>query len=304
MVVKMKVAITGANSAIGQTILGRSENATPIFVAAVRSERAASQLPPLPDGCRVAYISYDDPQSLDSAFQEADAVVHLAGLLIERPGSSYEKANVETTRAVVEASRRKAVEKLVLISAVGADESSANRYFCTKGQAEALVQASGLAYTTLRVPLLLGRGTEGAAALRRHLGGSRARLIGGGRHLDQPLDVQDVAAAAKRACEPDTARNRTLELVGPVALPHREIILRAARLAGREIKISSIPKGLVSLVLSIRQRIAAAGFSRDALEVITTDTDLDPAAAATQMGIELTGLDEMIQRSLEEVKGT
>ena len=302
----MRIAITGANSAIGQAILGGSpqETAEISWVAAVRSERAASQLPPLPDGCQVAYISYDDPQSLDSAFEGSDAVIHLAGLLIERPGSSYEKANVETTRAVVEGAHRNTAAKLVLISAIGADESSGNRYFRTKGQAEALVRASGLAYTILRVPLLLGRGTEGAAALRRHLGGSRTRLIGGGRHRDQPLDVQDVAAAAKRACDSDTAPNRTLELVGPVVLPHREIILRAARLADREVTISSIPKGLVSMVLAIRQRIAATGFSRDALEVITTDTDLDPVPAATEMGIELTGLDEMIQRSLEEVKRT
>jgi hypothetical protein len=34
-----------------------------------------------------------------------------------------------------------------------------------KGQAEALVRTSGLNYTVLRAPLLLGPGTEGAAAL-------------------------------------------------------------------------------------------------------------------------------------------
>lgn len=301
----MQITITGANSAIGQAILSGSQEGTAIsLVAAVRSERAARQLPPLPDGCQVAYISYDDPESLRSAFQETDSVIHLAGLLIERPGSSYEKANVETTRAVVEAARGSAVQKLVLISAIGADESSANRFFRTKGQAEALVQTSGLAYTILRLPLLLGGGTEGAAALRRHLDSPTARLIGGGRHLDQPLDVQDAAAAARRAGGSDTARNSTLELVGPVALPHREIIVLAARLAGREIKISSIPKGLVRMVLAIRQRIASPGFSTDVLDVITTNTDLDPAPAAAELGMQLTGLDEMIQHSLEEMKRT
>jgi uncharacterized protein YbjT (DUF2867 family) len=116
------------------------------------------------------------------------------------------------------------------------------------------------------------------------------------------LDVEDVAAAAKRACGSDSAPNRTLELVGPVTLPHREIIIRAARLAGREVKISSIPKALVRLVLAVRERFAAAGFSTDALEVITTNTRLDPAPVAAEMGIQLTGLDEMIQHSLEEVK--
>ena len=140
--------------------------------------------------------------------------------------------------------------------------------------------------------------------MRHHLSRSTTWLIGGGRHLDQPLDVQDVATAAKFASRPDSARDRTLELVGPVALSHREIIVRAARLAGREVKISSVPKGLVRLVLAIRQRVFSPGFSTDALEVITTNTQLDPAPAAAEMGMQLTGLDEMIQHSLEDVNRT
>jgi hypothetical protein len=34
------------------------------------------------------------------------------------------------------------------------------------------------------------------------------------------------------------------------------------------------------------------------LEVITADTRLDPQAAASELGIRLTGIDEMIQNSL------
>ncbi len=299
----MKIAIAGANSAIGQAILrGPPEGVD--FVAAVRSRRAAEQLPPLPNSTsRVALISYDDPESLGSAFQEADAVIHLAGLLIERPDSSYERANVQTTGAVVEAAAQCAVDKFVLVSAIGADERSTNRYFKTKGQAEALVKVSGLTYTILRLPLLLGRETEGAAALRRQIHRPRAWLIGGGGHLEQPLDVEDVATAARSAASSDRAQDRTLELAGPVTLSHRQLILRSAHLLGHQIRISSIPKGLIKTVLAIRQRIVPAGFSPDVLEVITADTRLDPNPAAAELGIELTGLDEMIQHSLETEHG-
>ena len=300
----MNIAITGANSAVGQAILrrGRREEVAMAFVAAVRSERAAEQLPLLPDTSRVALISYDDSKSLRSAFRDASAVIHLAGLLIERPDSSYERANVQTTQNVVEAASESGVEKFVLVSAIGANERSTNRYFKTKGQAEALVKVSGLAYTILRVPLLLGGETEGSAALRRHLSRPRAWLIGGGRHLEQPLDVLDIAVAANLAANPDRARNRTVELAGPTVVPHREIIMRAARLSGRQIRISSIPKGLVRLALAIRQRVGPAGFSVDVLEVITMDTKLDPRPAADELGIRLTGLEEMIQHSLEKVE--
>jgi len=134
----MKIVITGANSAVGQAILrcgsenGASSNA---LVAAVRSDRAAQEIRPLlGKESSAALISYDDPASLDGTFKGASAIIHLAGILVERPGSRYEQANVAPARSVVEAAKRCGVEKLVLISATGADETSSNGYYRSKGQ--------------------------------------------------------------------------------------------------------------------------------------------------------------------------
>ena len=300
----MKIVITGANSAVGQAILrcgAKVDVTSNTLVAAVRSARAAEQIrSQTGNAIGVVQISYDDPASLDAAFQGASAVIHLAGILVESPGSTYEQANVASTRVVVEAAKRNGVQKIVLVSATGADETSRNRYYRTKGQAEALVRASGLNYTVLRAPLLLGLGTAGGAALGRHVSHSRAKLIGGGRNLQQPLHVDDLARAAVAAANPSVAKNLVLDLVGPVSLPDRELVERAARLLGRDVQIGSISKFWFSLLLAIRQRIGKPGFSRDALEVITVDTDLNPQPAASALGIELTGVDEMIKDSLSQ----
>jgi uncharacterized protein YbjT (DUF2867 family) len=298
----MKIVITGANSAVGKAILRcgpKHEGATNTFVAAVRSTRAAEQIrSEVGDAIGVIQISYDDPASLDAAFQGAPAVIHLAGILVETLDSTYEHANVASTQGVVEAAKRNGVQKIVLVSATGADETSRNRYYRTKGQAEALVRASGLNYTVLRAPLLLGPGTAGGAALGRHISHSRAKLIGGGRNFQQPLFVNDLARAAVAATDPSVANNLVLDLVGPVSLPDRELVERAARLLGRHVRIGSIPKKWFSLVLAIRQRLGKPGFSQDALDVITADTRLNPQPAASALGIELTGIDEMIKDSL------
>jgi NADH dehydrogenase len=298
----MRIVITGANSASGQAILrcASEQGAAPnALVAAVRSERAADEIRPLlGDGLSAVRISYSDPGSLDAAFRGASAIIHLAGILVERPGSTYEQANLAPARSVVEAAKRSAVQKFVLASATEADEKSSNGYYRSKGQAEALLRASGLCYTILRAPLLLGPATEGAAALARNASGSRAKLIGGGRNFQQPLYVDDLARAALAATHPSIASNRTLDLVGPVSLPERELVERAARQLGREVRISSVPKGLLSFALAIRQRFSGPGFSPDAVEVITADTHLDPQPAASELGIRLTGIDDMIKNSL------
>ena len=298
----MKVVITGANSAVGQAILRclPEQPADPAtFIAAVRSERAAQEISPLLSATtRLAQISYDDPRSLDAAFNGASAVIHLAGILVEGPGSSYEQANVASARGMAEAAKRNSLEKIVLISAIGADEKSSNGYWRTKGQAEALVRASGLRYTVLRVPLLLGCGTEGAAALKRNASKRRAVLIGGGCNLQQPLYVDDLARASILATNRSVAPNRTLDFVGPISLPDREILERASRVLGRRLQIWSIPKRVASLALKIRQRRGRPGVSPDVLDVITGDTNLDPRPAAAELGIQLTGIDTMIKESL------
>jgi NADH dehydrogenase len=297
----MRIAITGANSATGQAILRcASDLAAPItLVAAVRSERATEEIRPLIGGqISAVQISYNDPASLDVAFRGVFAVIHLAGILVERSDSTYEQANVASTRSVVEAAKRVSAEKFVLVSATGADEKSSNRYYRTKGQAEAVVRASGLCYTILRAPLLLGPETEGAAALARNACGNQAKLIGGGRHLQQPLFVYDLARAALAATQPSVASNRILDLVGPVSLPERELVERAARLLGHTVRVRSIPKVPLRLALAVRGCISRRGFSRDVVDVITADTRLESEAAASTLGIQLTGLDEMIKKSL------
>src|ERR1700689_2559034 len=144
----MNIVITGANSAVGQAILRcgpKHEVTANTFVAAVRSARAAEKIRSVSGNANgVVRISYDDAGSLDAAFQGALAVIHLAGVLVETPDSTYEQANVVSTRGVVESAKRSGVQKIVLVSATGADEKSRNRYYRTKGQAEALVRASGL----------------------------------------------------------------------------------------------------------------------------------------------------------------
>lgn len=299
----MKVAITGANSAVGKAVLQHvaSGRGAPVdVVAAVRSDRAAGELRCfLGTTVHLATISYDDPTSLRAAFRDVSAVIHLAGVLVERADSTYETANVWTARRVAEAAKASGVEKLVLVSAVGASETSANRYWRSKGAAEGLVRGSGLSHAILRVPLLLGRGTQGAAVLQRRLSRRTVVLIGGGRTLQQPLAVDDLARAVLAAADFDVAKDRTLDVVGPVSLPDREIVERAAHVLGREVRVRSLSKGLVWLALAIRQRIAGPGFSPDALEVIMTDLAIDPAPAARELGIVLTGIDEMIQQSVE-----
>jgi NADH dehydrogenase len=301
--VRKRLVVTGANGALGREIvartLDRSEPGIEI-VAAVRSERAAAQLPSLPPvRGAVVQISYEDPPSLEKACEGATALVHLPGVLVERPNATYESANVRTTEVAIGAARAVGLSKFVLVSAYGADAASRNRYFRTKGEAEQMVVASGLPFTVLRAPLLLGTHTEGARALQRETSSGSAWLLSGGQTWHQPMDVADLADAVLRASlVPEVAPERLLDVGGRERLRYRELVERAARLQGKQVRIRPVPSAPVRLFLSLRTRFGGPGLSPDALEVLLTNTTIDADASAQELGISLTPLEATLRRSL------
>jgi NADH dehydrogenase len=301
--VRKRLVVTGANGALGREIvartLDRSEPGIEI-VAAVRSERAAAQLPSLPPvRGAVVQISYEDPPSLEKACEGATALVHLPGVLVERPNATYESANVRTTEVAIGAARAVGLSKFVLVSAYGADAASRNRYFRTKGEAEQMVVASGLPFTVLRAPLLLGTHTEGARALQRETSSGSAWLLSGGQTWHQPMDVADLADAVLRASlVPEVAPERLLDVGGRERLRYRELVERAARLQGKQVRIRPVPPAPVRLFLALRTRFGGPGLSPDALEVLLTNTRIDADASAQELGISLTPLEATLRRSL------
>ena len=130
----MKIAVTGANSSVGQNLLAHVAESSDIeVIAGVRSERAAASLPGSPR-IDARIISYDDVGELAKTIEGASCIVHLAGILIESRATTYESANVSATAAVVEASREAGVQHIVLVSVLGASSDARNRFLRSKGE--------------------------------------------------------------------------------------------------------------------------------------------------------------------------
>ena len=73
---------------------------------------------------------------------------------------------------------------------------------------------------------------------------------------------------------------------------------RAAFQLGRPVSVISVPKDLVGFALTIRRLVTRRGFSPDPLEVVTTDSNDDTRPVVNALGISLTGIDDMIRKSL------
>lgn len=293
----MKIAVTGANSSVGLNLLEHLDALGDWEVAAcVRSERAAASLPRSPR-TRAHVVPYEDVSRLSETLSGATTCVHLAGILIEWPGTSYEAANVRTAEAVARAAVAAGVGHLVLISVIGASAESGNRYFRTKGEAERVFASSGIATTILRTPILLGPGTAGAAALTRTVRTRHARLLGGGRYTMRPLDLDDLSEAVIAICRAGPDGAGVHELVGPEPLAYRALVERAARTVGVDVSLGSMPIGLAKAGAWLRSRLQRGGMTPTVIDVITMDEVVDQNADAA-LGITLTPLNETLNKIL------
>jgi uncharacterized protein YbjT (DUF2867 family) len=293
----VNIAITGANSGVGTILLRHLAARADIqVVACVRSARAATALSRSPRiSARV--IDYGDRDGLAAALAGSGCVVHLAGILFESPTSTYQTANVDATQAVVDACRKAGIPRVVLVSVLGADPTSANRYWSSKGRAERSVAESGLSAAIIRTPILLGPGMAGARAVVHAAAQPAVTLLGGGRHTIRPLDVDDLSRAILRCCEPSRAGAAVYELVGPEPTAYRDVIARAAALTGRKVSVRSMPVWLAKLAAAIAGWRRQSGMTPTVIDVITSDEAVHENADV-ELGVTLTPLSATLEKLL------
>jgi uncharacterized protein YbjT (DUF2867 family) len=150
------------------------------------------------------------------AFQDAQAVVHLAGTLLPGRQSTYDQANRATVGQTVAALAGSSVERVVFLSYVGADPHSDNAYLRAKGEAEELLRRSGRDCVVFRCTHIFGPaddpGPTVAALIARR--GHSVWVLGDGSQRVAPVYREDVVDAIVAALDPSTYHGR-FDLPGP-----------------------------------------------------------------------------------------
>jgi uncharacterized protein YbjT (DUF2867 family) len=288
-----RVLVAGANGHLGRKLLARLPRAR----ALVRRAGAADAIHA--DGLHpeIAIAAYDDADALKRAADGCSALVHLVGILKEGPTTTYEVAHEQTSERLANAAAAAGISRIVYLSIVGSTPESPNACLASKGRAERILLDGPVPTRVLRLPMVLGPGDYASAALRGKARAKAVPLIRGGATLEQPIDANDVLDgidSTLAAADPD---NDALDLAGPENLTHRELVMRAAALYDNRPRIIPIPYGLMRMAVSLMGAVSKAPpITIPMLEVLEHDDRADAAAAAKQLGIELTPLDDTLRR--------
>lgn len=289
------VTLFGGSGFIGsQAVRALARRGWRIRVA-VRNPVLAIEIQPLGDPGQIQFMRCDitNPADVAQAVRGADAVVNLVGVLHDAGGKrGFDAVHTEAAKTIAEAAKAAGVERLVQISAIGADAASPSAYGRTKAQAEAAVRAVYPDAVILRPSLVFGAGDSFLNRFAAMATMAPALpLIGGGETRFQPVYVGDVAEAIARGVTRADAAGRTYELGGPSLYTFREVLELVRRETGRDRMLVSVPFIVAKPLGSLLQLSRFVGLTPPLTRDQVLMLEKDNVVAADALGLSDLGID-------------
>lgn len=289
------VTLFGGSGFIGsQAVRALARRGWRIRVA-VRNPVLAIEIQPLGDPGQIQFMRCDitNPADVAQAVRGADAVVNLVGVLHDAGGKrGFDAVHTEAAKTIAEAAKAAGVERLVQISAIGADAASPSAYGRTKAQAEAAVREVYPDAVILRPSLVFGAGDSFLNRFAAMATMAPALpLIGGGETRFQPVYVGDVAEAIARGVTRADAAGRTYELGGPSLYTFREVLELVRRETGRERMLVSVPFIVAKPLGSLLQLSRFVGLTPPLTRDQVLMLEKDNVVASDAFGLSDLGID-------------
>lgn len=200
--------------------------------------------------------------ALTAAFTGASYGLHLIGSIAPRRGESFQGLHPQMASVFASYALKAGLERVVMVTALGADKDSRSLYLKSKALAEEATRAQlAERLIVLRPSLIIGRqvGTRDSKLVKRYLEIAAERpfipLIEGGRNLIEPVYVGDLALAIAETFGRADLAGATLEIGGPEKLTMRSFVERLLAAVGKTKPFLPLPYKLASVLASISEKI-------------------------------------------------
>ncbi|MBY5933559.1 complex I NDUFA9 subunit family protein [Tateyamaria omphalii] len=254
------VTIYGGSGFVGRYIARRMAKAGWRVRVAVRRPNEAIFVKPYGVVGQVEPVlcNIRDDASVAQVMTGADAVVNCVGILAKQGKNTFDAVQAEGAARIARIAAAQGVEKMVHVSAIGADADSESDYARTKAEGEAAVLEHMPTAVILRPSIIFGPEDQffnRFASMSRL--GPVLPVVGANTRF-QPVYVDDVAKAAETALT-GTVEPGVYELGGPDVSTFRALMETMLQVIRRRRVVVNIPFWLASIM----------GFGFDTLNALT-----------------------------------
>jgi len=233
--------VVGATGTLGGEICSRLAQAGKPVRGLVRTSSNPERVAALEKlGVELATGDLRDPASLDAACRGVTTVYSTAtAILSQEEGNTLDRVDREGQANLVESARKAKVRRFVFISFRGTKDFDFPLQAAKRATAERLKE-SGIPWTVIEASVFM------EVWLGPHLGfdpaNGKARVFCSGEKKISWVSYHDVAALAIAAAESPEAENRVIEVGGPEALTHHDVIRIFEERAGRKFDVERLPE--------------------------------------------------------------
>lgn len=265
-----RVLVLGGTGFVGRHIVANLVTAGHQVVVPTRSRERGKHLILLPT---VDLVERDihDPRRLSELVGEADTVINLVGILHETGRATFARTHVELTRSVIDACLHAGVRRLLHMSALGAAEDAPSRYLRSKGEAQALVEASPLNWTVFRPSVIFGRGDSFLNLFAKLVKWMPVVVLAAPQAKFQPVYVGDVARCFALSVDVNATIRQRYELCGPKVYTLRELVAWVAETSGHVRPIIGLGPTLSRLQARLLELLPFKLMTRDNLASMSVD---------------------------------
>ncbi len=298
--------VFGGSGFIGRYLVQRLARAGWRIRVPARHPDSALFLKPLGDVGQIVPMAANirDEPSVRRAIEGAGAVVNLVGILFERGRQSFDAVHRQGAERIARIAAELGAERLLQVSALGADPQSPAAYARSKAAGEAAVRAAFPAATLFRPSIVFGSEDDffnRFARLARIL--PALPLIGGGRTRFQPVYVGDLADALSAALAEPRTKGQIFELGGPQTYSFRELMEILLAEIGRKRWLAPVPFPIAALQGAVLGLLPTPPLTLDQVRLLRRDSVVSGLfPGLTELGVRPTALETVIPVYLDRFR--
>jgi nucleoside-diphosphate-sugar epimerase len=299
-VTRPRVIVTGAAGLVGQNlILMLAERGYTDIVAMDKHAHNLEILRSHVPGVKAVVADLAEPGPWEDLFDAQSLVFVLHAQITGKYPLEFKRNNIDATRRMLEAIRRRGALYLVHVSSSVVVSVVDDDYTRTKKAQEEMIQASGLPHCVLRPTLMFGWfDPKHLGWLSRFMARTPVFPIpGDGRFMRQPLYIRDFCRALVWAGE-NMPAGTVYDVVGATRIDYVDIIRMIKKVKGLKTTIVHIPMGLFAALLRVYAAFSRKPpFTAGQLKALSAGDDFRGVDTEAEFGFRQTPLEEAIRES-------
>jgi uncharacterized protein YbjT (DUF2867 family) len=273
----MNILLTGASGFIGHHILRELEQQNHQVIACCRHPE---KLIFKSENTQILQLNYADMPNISDwlpHLKNIDAVINCVGIIVESKGQSFQTLHAQVPIALFKATVQAGVNKIIQISALGADKSAQSAYHLSKKTADDALRKLNVDWYVLHPSIVYGDGAQSMALFHALAALPIHALIDGGEQLMQPVHVSDITTTIIQCLKVDSPTRLTLPLVGSEAITFKHLLEQLRqRLGKKSAPVFSLPGELAQRSVFIGKWLGEPTFNAENIAMLRRGNAANP----------------------------